>query len=279
MLRSLGVLKLTYNMTRFQPHSVNASEISARLKGKVAVVTASTEGIGFAIAKRLGEEGASVVISSRKEDNVKKAIAQLRGDGISVEGMVCHVGNLEHRKKIFELAISKFGGIDILVSNAAVNPAVAPILEVDEKVWDKIFDVNVKTSWLLAKEVYPELVKRGGGSIVFISSIAAYQPVEPLGAYSVSKTALLGLTKAIANEVVHENIRVNSVAPGIVATKFAAAITESEAAKEKSLSIVPMQRYGKPAEIAGAVAFLVSNDASYITGETLVVAGGTFAHL
>ncbi|XP_034831658.1 dehydrogenase/reductase SDR family member 4 [Maniola hyperantus] len=252
---------------------------SSRLKGKVAIITASTDGIGYAIAKRLGDEGASVIISSRKEENVKKATESLRKDGIEAEGLVCHVADAEHRKRLFNFAKSKYGGIDILVSNAAVNPAVSPVLETDEKVWDKIFEVNVKCSWLLAKEVYPELVKRGGGNIVFISSIAGYQPMEPLGPYSISKTTLLGLTKAIAYEVTHENIRVNCVAPGIVATKFASAITTSDMAAEKSLSIVPMKRFGKPSEIASAVAFLVSEDASYITGETLVVAGGTYAHL
>ncbi|CAK1586166.1 unnamed protein product [Parnassius mnemosyne] len=252
---------------------------STRLKGKVAIVTASSEGIGLAIAKRLGDEGASIIISSRKEANVKKATESLRGEGINVEGIVCHVSDADQRKKLFDTAKSKFGGFDILVSNAAVNPAVSPVLETDEAVWDKIFDVNVKSAWLLAKEAYPELIKRGGGSIVFVSSIAAYQPMEPLGPYSISKTTLLGLTKAIAYEVVRDNIRVNCVAPGIVATKFSSAITSSEAAKEKSLSIVPMKRLGKPEEIASAVAFLVSDDASYMTGETLVVAGGTYAHL
>ncbi|VVC86737.1 unnamed protein product [Leptidea sinapis] len=259
---------------------VNAKNFhSSRLKGKVAIVTASTDGIGYAIAKRLGNEGASVVISSRKEDNVKKATETLRNDGIQVEGVVCHVGNADHRKKLFEVARSKFGGVDILVSNAAVNPAVSPVLETDEKVWDKIFEINVKCSWLLAKEAYPELLRRGGGNIVFISSIAAYQPMEPLGPYSISKTTLLGLTNAIANEVAHENIRVNCVAPGIVATKFASAITSSDIGKEKSLSNVPLKRFGKTDEIAGAVAFLVSDDAAYMTGETLVVAGGMHAHL
>ncbi|CAG9561228.1 unnamed protein product [Danaus chrysippus] len=246
------------------PHAVRANSFhSNRLKGKVAIVTASTEGIGYAIAKRLGDEGASVIISSRKEDNVKKATDSLRKDGINVEGLVCHVGNADHRKKLFEFASSKFGGIDILVSNAAVNPAVSPILETDEKVWDKIFDVNLKCSWLLAKEAFPELQKRGGGNIVFISSIAGYQAMEPLGPYSISKTAIIGLAKAIAGEVVHENIR----------------ITSNEIGKEKSLSIVPMKRFGQPSEIAAAVAFLVSDDSSYMTGETLVVAGGTYAHL
>ncbi|KAM3966184.1 dehydrogenase/reductase 4 [Aphomia sociella] len=266
---------------KMYPHNLNAREIhnNGKLKGKVAIVTASTEGIGFAIAKRLGQDGAAVVISSRKEDNVKNAVKSLRDDGITVEGVVCHVSNKEHRRQLFDVANKKFGGLDILVSNAAVNPTIAPILEMPEDAWDKIFDINVKSAWLLAKEAYPEIIKRGGGSIVFISSIAAYQPMFPLGAYSVSKTTLLGLTKSIASEVVHDNIRVNCVAPGIVATKFASAITSSESASDKSLSIIPMNRFGKASEIANTVAFLTSDDASYITGETIVVAGGALAHL
>ncbi|XP_030036115.1 dehydrogenase/reductase SDR family member 4 [Manduca sexta] len=279
MLRNLKFLS-SYNIPKMIPYTVSTRENhSVRLKGKVAIVTASTEGIGYAIAKRLGDEGASIIISSRKESNVNKAVKSLRDDGINVEGVVCHVANAEQRKQLFDMANNKFGGLDILVSNAAVNPSVAPILETDDNVWDKIFEINVKCSWLLAKEAYPFLMKRGGGSIVFISSIAAYQPMEPLGAYSVSKTTLLGLTKAIANEIVHDNIRVNCVAPGIVATKFASAITSNEAGAERSLSIVPMKRFGKPSEIASAVAFLVSDDASYITGETIAAAGGAHAHL
>ncbi|KAL0822520.1 hypothetical protein ABMA28_004571 [Loxostege sticticalis] len=250
-----------------------------RLKGKVAVVTASTEGIGFAIAKRLGDEGASVIVSSRKEANVNSAVSSLRKQGITVEGVVCHVGNKDQRKQLLETAVKKFGGLDILVSNAAVNPAIATTLETSEDAWDKIFDINLKCSWLLAKEAYPELLKRGGGNIVFVSSLTAYQPIFPLGPYGVSKTALLGLTKAIAGEVVHDNIRVNCVAPGIVDTKFASALTTAESAREQTLSIVPMRRLGKPEEIAGAVAFLVSDDSSYMTGETIVVAGGALAHL
>ncbi|KAF9803066.1 hypothetical protein SFRURICE_012311 [Spodoptera frugiperda] len=264
MLNTLKMMSRS-NLSKINAFNTSAREIHSdgRFKGKVAIVTASTEGIGYAIAKRLGNEGASVVISSRKEKNVEQALQSLRSEGITAEGVTK----------------SKFGGLDILVSNAAVNPGVAPILETEEAVWDKIFEINVKCAWLLAKEAYPELVKRGGGNIVFISSIAAYQPMEPLGAYSISKTTLLGMTRALATEIVHDNIRVNCVAPGIVPTKFASAITSNEAGKEKSLSIVPMNRFGKPSEIASAVAFLASDDASYITGETIVTAGGAYAHL
>ncbi|RVE41830.1 hypothetical protein evm_013514 [Chilo suppressalis] len=264
----------------FTPLFLDARNLhNKRLEGKVAIVTASTEGIGYSIAKRLGDEGASIIVSSRKQDNVSKAVTNLRNDGISVEGVVCHVADKEHRKKLLDLAVTKFGGLDILISNAAVNPSVGRTLEMSEEAWDKIFDVNVKSSWLLTKEAYPELIKRGGGNIVFVSSIAAYNPIFPLGPYGVSKTALLGLTKALAAELVHDNIRVNGVAPGIIATKFASFLTSSESVQERSLESIPMKRFGKPEEIASAVAFLVSEDASYMTGETVVVAGGSQAHL
>lgn len=197
-----------------------------RLEGKVCVVTASTDGIGLAIVKRLGLEGAKVVVSSRKQANVDEAVKFLKSQGIKdVLGVVCHVAKASDRNKLFEETVKKFGGIDHLVSNAAVNPAAGPVLETEEGVWDKIFEVNVKASFLLAKEVKPYIQKRGGGSIVFISSIGGYIPNTVLGAYSVSKTVLFGLTKAAALECVKDNIRVNCVAPGVVKTRFASAVS------------------------------------------------------
>lgn len=197
-----------------------------RLEGKICVVTASSDGIGFAIAKRLGLEGGKIVVSSRKQANVDEAVNLLKTEGIKdVIGVTCHVAKESDRKKLFEETVKKFGGIDVLVSNAAVNPAVSSVLETTEDVWDKIFDVNVKSSYLLAKEVKPFIKMRGGGSIVFISSIGGYQPFDLLGAYSVSKTALFGLTKAAALDSVGDNIRVNCVAPGVIETKFSSAVS------------------------------------------------------
>ncbi|XP_068081236.1 dehydrogenase/reductase SDR family member 4 isoform X2 [Anabrus simplex] len=253
---------------------MSSATTGAKLKGKVAVVTASTDGIGLAIARRLAVDGASVVVSSRKEKNVQKTVSDLQKEGLTVSGVVCHVANAEHRKNLLNEAISKFGGIDILVSNAAVNPTVGHVLECEESSWDKIFDVNVKSAYMLSKEVLPHLRKRGGGSIVYISSIGGFHPFELLGAYSVSKTALLGLTKAAAQGLATENIRVNCVAPGIVETRFSSALHESESAREAALSAVPMRRLAQPHEIAGLVSFLCSEDASYITGETMIAAGG-----
>ncbi|KAL7046495.1 hypothetical protein ACKWTF_002600 [Chironomus riparius] len=260
--------------------STMSKNIGRRLDGKVCVVTASTEGIGFAIAKRLGSEGGKIVVSSRKQKSVDNAVEALKSHGVKdVIGTSCHVGNSEDRKRLFQTAIETFGRIDCLVSNAAVNPEVGSVTETSEKAWDKIFDINVKAAYLLSKEVKPFLQDSNGGSIIFVSSIGGYQPFDLLGAYSVSKTALFGLTKALALEVVNDNIRVNCVAPGVIETKFSSALYESETAKETTIQMIPMKRLGKVDEIAGVVAFLASDDASYMTGETIAAAGGMLSRL
>lgn len=212
-----------------------------RLTGRIAIVTASTDGIGFAIAQRLAREGAKVIISSRKEKNVNSAIEVLTKEGLDVKGLTCHVSKPEDRKKLFEEA-NKYGGLDILVSNAAVNPEVGGVLDCSESSWDKIFDVNVKSAYLLAKESLPLLRKSKAGRIIFISSIAGFQPIEVLGAYSVSKTALLGLTKAAAVQLGNENITVNAIAPGIIKTKFSSALTTQKSAEEAILAQTPLNR-------------------------------------
>ncbi|KAF4527620.1 hypothetical protein B566_EDAN015423 [Ephemera danica] len=218
------------NMLPTQLKLQYSSAAGKKLDGKVAVVTASTDG--------LAQDGAKIVVSSRKEANVNRTVKQLTSEGLSVHGVVCHVSKAEDRKNLFNQAVSKFGGIDILC---------------DESSWDKIFDVNVKAAYLLSQEALPHLRKRGGGSIVYVSSIAGFQPfallgaysvsktallgltkaaaedcikdnIRLLGAYSVSKTALLGLTKAAAEDCIKDNIRVNCIAPGVIKTKFSAAV-------------------------------------------------------
>nr|XP_014336662.1 PREDICTED: dehydrogenase/reductase SDR family member 4 isoform X2 [Bos mutus] len=215
------------------------------LENKVALVTASTDGIGFAIARRLAQDGAHVVVSSRKQQNVDRAVATLKGEGLSVMGTVCHVGKAEDRERL-----------------------VATIL-----------DVNVKATALLTKAVVPEMAKRGGGSIVIVSSIAAYSPLPSLGPYNVSKTALLGLTKNLALELAELNVRVNCLAPGLIRTSFSRVLWEDPARQESIKAAFQIKRIGEPEDCAGIVSFLCSEDASYITGETVVVAGGSLSHL
>uniref|UniRef100_A0A8C1CC45 Dehydrogenase/reductase (SDR family) member 4 n=1 Tax=Cyprinus carpio carpio TaxID=630221 RepID=A0A8C1CC45_CYPCA len=248
--------------------------ISPNLSGRVAIVTASTDGIGLAAAEALGQRGAHVVVSSRRQANVDKAVSLLRSKNIKVIGTTCNVGKAEDRDKLINLTIEQCGGVDILVSNAAVNPFFGNILESTEEVWDKILGVNVKASFLLTKQVVPHMEKRGGGSVVIVSSVAGYQPMQGLGPYSVSKTALLGLTKALAPDLAHSNIRINCVAPGIIKTRFSAALWENESMLEEFLKQTSIKRLGQPEDIGGVIAFLCSDEASYITGETITVTGG-----
>ena len=207
------------------------------------------------------------------------AVEKLQAAGLSVSGTVCHVGKQEDRSNLFQQTVDRYGGLDILVSNAAVNPYFGSMLDCPEDAWDKIFEINVKIAFLLFKESVPLMLQRGGGSAVFVSSIGGFQPISFLGPYSVSKTALLGLTKALATEVATDNIRVNCIAPGIIQTKFAAALTDNEDIADKALENVPMGRFGKPSEMGGIVSFLASDEASYVTGENIVLAGGMNARL
>ncbi|KAK4485027.1 hypothetical protein RD792_007635 [Penstemon davidsonii] len=245
--------------------------LGKRFEGKVAIVTASTQGIGFSIAERLGLEGAAVVISSRRQKNVDEAVEELKGKGIEVLGLVCHVSNAQHRKDLIEKTVQKYGKIDVIVSNAAANPAVDGILETKESVLDKLWDINVKTSILLLQDAAPHLQK--GSSVVFISSIAGYQPPQGLAMYGVTKTALLGLTKALAAEMA-PNTRVNCVAPGFVPTHFASFLTTNDSIRKDLEAKTLLNRLGTTQDMAAATAYLASDDASYVTGETIVVAGG-----
>ncbi|KAK5642257.1 hypothetical protein RI129_008424 [Pyrocoelia pectoralis] len=251
-----------------------------RLKGKVAIVTASTDGIGFATAKRFAQEGAKVVISSRHQKNVDRAISQLTKEGLgeNVVGTVCHVAKADDRKRIFNEAL-KLGGPHILVSNAAVNPAMCHITECSESIWDKIFEVNVKASFLLAKEAHTYFQRNGGGRIIFMSSLAGYILSRLLGHYSVSKTALISLAKAIANDVASDNITVNCIAPGYIPTKFSNTAAKWEPLQRTVLTNIPLKRFGTTDDVAGVATFLASDDSSYITGETIVVGGGLASRL
>lgn len=248
-----------------------------KLEGKVAVVTAATAGIGLGIAYRLASDGAKVYISSRKQENVDQTITQLRSEGLEVSGCVCHVGSDEHRQRLVANVTRVYGKIDVLVSNAAVNPVDSSILDTSEDAITKILDINIKAAIMLVKAAAPHMAS--GSSITFVSSLTAYSPPWPIGVYAVSKTALLGLTKGLATELGPQGIRVNCVAPGVVPTKFAAALVASPELHSAQVASTALGRLGTPADMAGAVSFLASEDAAYITGETLVVAGGMTSRL
>ncbi|XP_007437370.1 dehydrogenase/reductase SDR family member 4-like [Python bivittatus] len=258
---------------------MRSAQAGRSLADTVALVTASTEGIGLAIARRLAQDGAHVLVSSRKQANVDRTVAELQAEKLSVSGLVCHVGKAEDRQRLVDTALERYGGIDILVTNAAVNPFFGSILDVPENVWDKILDINVKATALLVNLVVPHMEKRGSGSIVIVSSIAGYTPLPGLGPYNVSKTALLGLTHNLAIELASRNIRVNCLAPGLIRTKFSSALWQDENSEARILEALRIKRIGVPSDCSGIVSFLCSADADYITGETFVVAGGAPSRL
>ncbi|KAF6351102.1 dehydrogenase/reductase 2 [Rhinolophus ferrumequinum] len=238
----------------------------------VAVVTKSTDRIGFTIARRLAQDRAHVVVSSWKQQNVDRAVAALQGEGLSVTGTVSHVGKAEDREQLVAMALEHSGGVDFLVCNAAVNPLVGSTMGTSEQVWDKILSVNMKSPALLLSQLLPHMEKRGRGAVILVSSISAYIPQVELGAYNVSKTALLGLTRTLALELGPRGIRVNCLVPGIIETDFSK-LHENEAFWNNFKENHQLQRMGQPEDCAGLVSFLCSPDASYITGENIMVAG------
>ncbi|KAG5561302.1 hypothetical protein RHGRI_004363 [Rhododendron griersonianum] len=233
----------------------------------------------------------NIFLSSR--NNVDEAVEKLRARGIEVLGVVCHVSNAQQRKNLIETTVQKYGKIDVIVSNAAVNPSVDTILETKEAVLDKLWEINVKAAILLLQVCFidirvahdmlgtcvdatPHLQK--GSSVIFISSITAYQPPASLAMYGVTKTALLGLTKVLAAEMAPDT-RVNCVAPGFVPTRFADFLTSNDEIRKSIEEKTLLNRLGTTEDMAAATAFLASDDASYITGETLVVGGGAPSRL
>lgn len=277
---TISQLKHSFQQSRYYQSSNQLS--SKKLANKVAIVTGSTEGIGLAIAKKLAEDGAKVLISSRKQANVDKAVNELQNMFPNqIAGTVCHVGKEDDRENLVKFCLDKFGGrIDIFVSNAAVNPSVGPFLETTESQWDKIFDVNVKAPFLLTQKVVPYMLNNKGlegkGSIIYISSIGGYFGLNTIGAYTVSKTALLGLCKNVSMELANKGIRANLVAPGLIETRFSGILRDNDGYWKSSTH---MKRLGKANEISGIVSFLCSPEASYITGENIAVAGGHYCKL
>lgn len=261
-------------------HADQPPSTTDRLSNRVAIITGSSEGIGYSIAKRMAADGARVVISSRKKDKVDQAVKNLNDLYPNrVIGIVCHVGKEEDRQNLVDFTLDKFGSIDCFVSNVAVNPYFGSFMDMQESQWDKIFEVNVKAPFLLSQKIIPHMLKNDPskgdrGSIVYISSIAAYSGMGSIGAYSISKTALLGLSKNMSMELGVDKIRVNLVAPGVIKTKFSELLWQEDSQSDYISAQTHLKRLGEPDELGGIVSFLCSPDASYITGENIVVAGG-----
>jgi NAD(P)-dependent dehydrogenase (short-subunit alcohol dehydrogenase family) len=244
------------------------------LTGKVAIVTGGTRGIGLAIAQAFAAAGASVVVSSRKQEHVTEAVEAIRASGGKAAGFPAHTGHTEEVASLVARTVEEFGGVDILVNNAATNPHFGPILTAEESHWDKILDVNVKGYFRMAKACVPHMRERGGGKIINMASIAGRIPLPNMGVYSVSKAAVIMLTEVLAVELAPFDIQVNAIAPGLVKTRFSRALWQAPQVYEAVVKGIPQRRMAEPHEIAGIALYLASPASDFTTGATIQVDGG-----
>lgn len=248
-----------------------------RLDAKVAIVTGASRGIGEAIAAAFAAQGAKVVLASRKLEDLQKVadrIAEKWGAGC-VLPVACHTGKPDEVKALVERAVQAFGSIDILVNNAATNPFFGPLVQTPDSAFDKTFEVNVKGYFVAAREVVRHLQDSGkGGSIINVASVAGLRAAPFQGAYGMTKAAIISMTQTLAAEVGGQGIRVNAIAPGLVETRFAAAIVQNDTLRSHVVARTPLARHAQPGEIVGAAVFLASEASSYVNGHTLVVDGG-----
>ncbi|CAH0990659.1 NAD-dependent glycerol dehydrogenase [Sinobacterium norvegicum] len=244
------------------------------LTGKVALVTGASRGIGEEIAKLLAEQGAHVIVSSRKLDGCQEVADKITAAGGSAEAFACHVGDLEQISAVFSHIKANHGKLDILVNNAATNPYFGHILDTDLAAYNKTVDVNIRGYFFMSVEGGRLMRENGGGAIVNTASVNALQPGVMQGIYSISKAAVVNMTQAFAKECAPHNIRVNALLPGLTKTKFAGALFSQDEIYQKAIENIPMQRHANPEEMAATVLYLVSDASSYTTGECIVVDGG-----
>lgn len=244
-----------------------------RLDGKVAIVTGGTRGIGLAIATTLARAGAKVVISSRKAEHVDAAVKLLREDGHNVVGIPANMGKAADAHELAARTVEHFDGIDIIVNNAATNPVFGPLQLASEDAFEKILAVNVKGPLELCKTAHTVMAQRGG-AIVNVSSIGGISPEAGLGLYSVSKAALVSLTKVMAQEWGADGIRANVICPGLIKTRFSQALWQDQQIADQVLGHQPIRRIGEPDDVAGLALFLASDASAYCTGGVYMVDGG-----
>ncbi|MBX9698568.1 MAG: SDR family oxidoreductase [Acetobacteraceae bacterium] len=247
------------------------------LSGKVAVVTGGSRGIGRAICERMAEHGAKVVVSSRKLDACQAVVDAIKAKGGEAIAVACNIGRKNELEALVEKTIATWGGVDILVCNAAINPHFGPSMGMPDDIFDKMMATNVKSNLWLSNMCIPSMEARGGGAIVIVSSIGGYRGSVNLGAYAITKAADLQLARNLAVEWGPKNIRVNCIAPGLIRTDFARALWEDPVNYKKRTKETPLKRIGEPDEIAGAAIYLCSPGGSFMTGQSIVVDGGVLA--
>jgi dehydrogenase/reductase SDR family member 4 len=251
---------------------------SINLSGKVALVTGGGRGIGKAIARRLADAGAAVVIASRKRENLESTAAEFAGLAGKVVPSTCHLGRIEQIEALVRETESRLGPVDILVNNSATNIGQGPALDVTDEMLDKMVEINIKAALRLVRLVVPRMIeRRQGGSILNVSSISGLQP-QPGGLlYSFTKAGLIMLTRSWAREFGAHGIRVNAIAPGLIQTEFSAYFWQDDQRRQEFLATQALGRLGQPEDVGGLALFLASDEASFVTGQTFVIDGGATA--
>lgn len=248
------------------------------LTGKVALLTGASKGMGLAMAQALAAHGATVVISSRKQDQLDAAAAGIN-ESVGAErahGVAANAGDPEQLRALVDRTREIAGPIDVLVGNAGVNVHYGPISEIPDEAYRKIMDVNVHSNLVLARMVAPDMVEKGNGSMMFTSSVGAFKPSSTLGVYGISKLALIGLVRNLALEFGPKGVRANAICPGLVRTDFAKALWDNPEAEAHAKSEIPLRRLGEADDFAGVATFLASDASRYMTGQALTVCGGSF---
>jgi len=244
------------------------------LSGKVALITGASRGIGRAIALRLAQAGANVVVSSRKLENVQPVADEIVAAGGKALAVQAHVGSPDDVAMLVGRTVETFGRLDVAVNNAATNPHFGPLLTADEGQWDKILDTNAKGAFRVCKAVVPHMEAQGSGKIVNMVSVAGLRPSPGMGVYGISKAAIIMLTQVLAVELGHANVQVNAIAPGVIKTRFSQMLWQTPQIAEPLLRSMPLGRFGEPEDVAGLALFLASSASDYVTGAVFVVDGG-----
>jgi len=248
------------------------------LKGKVALVTGASRGIGESIAKTLAEYGAEVIITNKTMDGLPEVEEAIKAAGGKAVSKACHNGVLSEIDGLFKFIESTYGRLDILVNNAAMNFYFGGIIDATEDVWDKTMDVNLKGNFFMSQYGARLMTKNGGGSIINVASINGIKPAPMQGVYSITKAGLIAMTKSFAKELAPQKIRVNALLPGLTDTKFSSVMVKNDEMMEKYLlPQIPLHRAAQPDEMCGAVLYLASDASSFTTGATIVVDGGALA--
>lgn len=247
------------------------------LEGRIALITGASRGIGEAVAVTLAHYGAECILVSRKAPGLEMVVERIKADGNKAVAMACNIGRLAQIEELVQKIKEKYGRLDILINNAATNPYLGPMEGIDPAMWEKTVDVNLKGPFFLIQKSIDLLTASGRASIINVSSVTGIRPAPMQGVYSITKAAMISMTRGFAKELASKRIRVNAILPGLTQTKLSKALTENEPLLHELCKTIPLGRPAQPDEMVGAVLYLASDASAYTTGTTIVCDGGMLA--